>query len=109
VAIRKAAAVRGQSLEHHRSRIVTGDDLRWADVVVYMDNGNKAHLIDLMQETNCRRHRWSAVSTTGIVVGSVELQGSAFVAYNSSGAPVGKFTSLTDARHALLLQHSSHR
>ena len=56
-----------------------------------------------------RRHRWPAVSTTGIVVGSVELQGSAFVAYNISGAPIGKFTSLTDARQAVLLQHGSQR
>ena len=42
--------------------------------------------------------------STGIVIGSVELQGKGFVAYNISGAVIGKFNSLTDARHALLMQ-----
>jgi hypothetical protein len=51
-----------------------------------------------------RRHRWPALSTTGIVVGSVELIGTTFVAYNISGNPVGKFASLTDARQALVMQ-----
>jgi len=56
-----------------------------------------------------KRHRWPALSSTGIVVGSVELQGSTFIAYGISGAPIGKFTSLQDARQALLMHHSSHR
>ena len=44
------------------------------------------------------------MSRNGIVIGSVELQGNGFVAYNISRAVIGKFNSLTDARHALLMQ-----
>ena len=56
-----------------------------------------------------KRHRWPALSSTGIVVGSVELNGKDFIAYNMNGSVLGKFSSLMDARHALLMQHSSHR
>jgi len=47
-----------------------------------------------------RRHRWP-VSINGIVMGAIELHGSTFVTYTIKGEPVGKFTSLTDARQAL--------
>ena len=33
-----------------------------------------------------RNHCWSVVSNNGIVVGTVEVQGSAFIAYNISWA-----------------------
>jgi hypothetical protein len=48
-----------------------------------------------------RPHRWPAVLRNGIVVGSVELQGGRFVAVDISGATIGKFATLHDARAAL--------
>jgi hypothetical protein len=51
-----------------------------------------------------KRHVWSVVSDNGIVVGTVELQRNGFVAYDISGAAIGKFNSLSDARQALLMQ-----
>jgi hypothetical protein len=48
-----------------------------------------------------RCHRWPAVSRTGIVVGSVELHAGRFVAVDSSGAVVGNYATLRDAREAL--------
>ena len=48
-----------------------------------------------------RPHRWPAVSRNGIVVGAVELHGGRFVAVDISGATIGKFATLNDAREAL--------
>jgi hypothetical protein len=47
-----------------------------------------------------KRHRWP-ISHNGVLIGSIELLGNAFVARTISGAAVGQFNSLTDARVAL--------
>jgi len=49
-----------------------------------------------------RSYRWPAVSRNGVVVGSVELHGGRFVAVDISGATIGNFATLNDAREALL-------
>ena len=56
-----------------------------------------------------KRHRWPVVSRNGVVVGSVELDGSAgaYVALDISGRPLArKFATLFDARQAVLAQRS---
>ena len=55
-----------------------------------------------------KRHRWP-VSVDGAVVGAIELHGSAFVAYSVKGELVGKYSSLSNARQALLSQRSPQR
>jgi len=49
-----------------------------------------------------RKHRWPAVSANGIITGSVELQGNAYVAFGMRNEIVGKYDSLGKARAALL-------
>ena len=50
-----------------------------------------------------RRHRWP-VSNNGVVVGAIEMQRLAFIAYTIKGERVGKFNSQSDARQALVMQ-----
>ena len=42
--MRIAAAKRDYDLSHHRSVLVTKSDLKWADFILYMDNGNLKRL-----------------------------------------------------------------
>lgn len=42
--MRRALAERGYSLDAHRARAVTEDDFLWADVVLYMDGGNRKRI-----------------------------------------------------------------
>jgi len=50
-----------------------------------------------------KQHRWP-ISHNGVLVGSIELLGGAFVARTITGAVIGQFSSLTDARVALQAQ-----
>ena len=47
--VRLLASVLGHDLEEHRSALVAPDLLAWADVVVYMDGGNRKRLEDAMR------------------------------------------------------------
>lgn len=55
---KRAAAALGFSLEEHRSEPVSGTMIDWADVVLYMDGGNKKRLQGLVDqatmESKCR-------------------------------------------------------
>lgn len=46
--MREAALDRGYDLEQHRAHEVAREDLEWADLVVYMDSGNKRRLDALL-------------------------------------------------------------
>ena len=44
--MREAAGARGFDLEQHRSTLITHDLISWADVILYMDGGNKRRLCE---------------------------------------------------------------
>lgn len=46
--IREYVRTMGLDLEDHRSRLITPELLEWASLVVYMDNGNKERLLDVL-------------------------------------------------------------
>lgn len=46
--MRNAALDRGYILDDHRAHEVTTEDLQWADLIIYMDNGNRRRLKELL-------------------------------------------------------------
>lgn len=53
--MRLAAASLGHDLEQHRSAVVDAECLSWADLVIYMDSGNRKRLVDAMRYHGVRR------------------------------------------------------
>jgi len=48
-----ANSLYGLDLSDHRSRKVTSDDLQWADIIFFMDNGNEKRLDYAMKQALC--------------------------------------------------------
>jgi protein-tyrosine-phosphatase len=61
--MREAAAPLGLDLSAHRSRDVTLDDLLWADIIVYMDAGNRKRLIEFAGE------HWDRIAERTVCLG----------------------------------------
>lgn len=61
--VRDWAALQGHNLEQHRSRLVTVEDMQWADIVLYMDNGNQKRLMENFPQFQQRLDRLSNYAT----------------------------------------------